>query len=173
MQAAFVLPQTFPVRRETLNYSGVAVGIVLMGIVIFWFLPGGLGARRWYRGERKTAKIGIDSVRQLYPSLASLIAHTPDFVLRFSACLPVLFGLPCLCICANYAKTACSKRWHVPKRKGVHSSAFYMPFVRLRETQEPTRHRNVSEMTAEASWKIESVMNVSRQILNTLSGTAD
>ena len=63
VQAAFVLPQTFPVRRETLNYSGVAVGIVMLGIFIFWFLPGGLGARRWYRGDRKTAKIGIDSVR--------------------------------------------------------------------------------------------------------------
>ncbi len=63
LQAAFVLPQTFPVTRDTLNYAGVAVGIVMLGTVIFWFLPGSLGARNWYRGEIKTARVGIDSVQ--------------------------------------------------------------------------------------------------------------
>ena len=62
-QGAFVLPQTFPVTRDTLNYAGVAVGIVMLGTVIFWFLPGGLGARNWYRGEIKTARVEFDSVR--------------------------------------------------------------------------------------------------------------
>ena len=62
-QAAFVLPQTFPVTRDTLNYAGVAVGIVMLGTVISWFLPGGLGARNWYRGEIKTARVQFDSVR--------------------------------------------------------------------------------------------------------------
>ncbi|CAK0783725.1 hypothetical protein CVIRNUC_006924 [Coccomyxa viridis] len=59
--AAFVLPQTFPVTVNTLNYAGVAVGIVMLAALLFWFLPFGLGARRWFRGEIKTAKIPFDS----------------------------------------------------------------------------------------------------------------
>ena len=62
VQAAFVLPQTFPVTVNTLNYAGVAVGIVMLAALLFWFLPFGLGARRWFRGEIKTAKIPFDSV---------------------------------------------------------------------------------------------------------------
>lgn len=62
VQAAFVLPQTFPVTVNTLNYAGVAVGIVMLATLLFWFLPFGLGARRWYRGDIKTAKIPFDSV---------------------------------------------------------------------------------------------------------------
>lgn len=77
-QAAFVLPQTFPVTRDTLNYAGVAVGIVMLGTVIFWFLPGGLGARKWYRGEIKTARVEFDSVRlRESPLSLSLPASIP------------------------------------------------------------------------------------------------
>ena len=67
VQAAFVLPQTFPVTVNTLNYAGVAVGIVMLAALLFWFLPFGLGARRWFRGEIKTAKIPFDSVRLRFP----------------------------------------------------------------------------------------------------------
>ncbi|CAL8461962.1 g1493 [Coccomyxa elongata] len=56
---AFVLPTTYPVTRETLNYSGVAVGIVMVGAVLVWFLPS-VGARHWYRGENKTYKPEAD-----------------------------------------------------------------------------------------------------------------
>ena len=62
VQAAFVLPQTFPVTVSTLNYAGVAVGIVMLAALLFWFLPFGLGARRWFRGEIKTARLPFDSV---------------------------------------------------------------------------------------------------------------
>ncbi len=64
MQAAFVLPQSFPVTSKTLNYSGVAVGIATLAAIFFWFLPFGLGARSWYRGKIETAKIDFDSVRK-------------------------------------------------------------------------------------------------------------
>ena len=57
-----MLPQTFPVTVDTLNYAGVAVGIVMVATLLFWFLPFGLGARRWYRGDIKTARIPFDSV---------------------------------------------------------------------------------------------------------------
>ena len=69
MQAVFVLPQTFPVTWKTLNYSGVAVGIVIVAAIFFWFLPGGFGARSWYRGKIETAKIDFDSVRGPNPIL--------------------------------------------------------------------------------------------------------
>jgi hypothetical protein len=41
---AFILPQLNPVTSETLNYSIVAVGIVLTYCLGFWLLS----ARRWY-----------------------------------------------------------------------------------------------------------------------------
>ena len=34
----------------------VAVGIVLVGTIVTWFLPCGLGARYWFRGELHTLK---------------------------------------------------------------------------------------------------------------------
>ena len=74
VQAAFVLPQTFPVTVNTLNYAGVAVGIVMLAALLFWFLPFGLGARRWFRGEIKTAKIPFDSVSHSSHNGASLPA---------------------------------------------------------------------------------------------------
>eukprot|EP00891_Asterochloris_glomerata_P001109 jgi/Astpho2/1109/e_gw1.00020.5.1_t len=52
--AVFVLPTAYPVTSETLNYSGVAVGIVLFGSLAWWFFPikSGrfAGARYWYTG---------------------------------------------------------------------------------------------------------------------------
>ena len=51
-QVAFVLPTSLPVTSETLNYAGVAVGIVLLGACAVWVLPR-IGARHWYRGELK------------------------------------------------------------------------------------------------------------------------
>ena len=65
-----MLPQTFPVTVNTLNYAGVAVGIVMLAALLFWFLPFGLGARRWFRGEIKTAKIPFDSVRLRFSQLS-------------------------------------------------------------------------------------------------------
>ena len=54
LQAVFVLPTAYPVTSETLNYSGVAVGIVLFGSLAWWFFPikSGrfAGARYWYTG---------------------------------------------------------------------------------------------------------------------------
>ncbi len=61
VQVAFVLPTTYPVTRETLNYSGVAVGIVMVGAVLVWFLPS-IGARHWYRGEIQTYKPDAEQV---------------------------------------------------------------------------------------------------------------
>lgn len=43
---AFVLPTMTPVDRETLNYSAVAVGIVLFYCFGMWFLS----ARKWFTG---------------------------------------------------------------------------------------------------------------------------
>jgi hypothetical protein len=47
-QAVFVMPTVFPVTTQTLNYAGVAVGIVLVGALLFWFMPF-IGGRNWYR----------------------------------------------------------------------------------------------------------------------------
>ena len=55
LQAIFVMPTAFPVSSENLNYSGVAVGIVLFGSLAWWFFPVRTGrfagARYWYTGE--------------------------------------------------------------------------------------------------------------------------
>ncbi len=61
VQVAFVLPTSYPVTRETLNYAGAAVGIVMVGAVLVWFLPR-VGARHWYRGEIQTYKPELEQV---------------------------------------------------------------------------------------------------------------
>ncbi|KAH6902590.1 APC amino acid permease [Coprinopsis sp. MPI-PUGE-AT-0042] len=43
---AFILPQVNPVNSETLNYAIVAVGIVIIYSVGFWFIS----ARKWFTG---------------------------------------------------------------------------------------------------------------------------
>ena len=93
VQAAFVLPQTFPVTSKTLNYSGVAVGIATLAAIFFWFLPGGLGARYWYRGKIETARIGFDSVR------------APPVVSRGIARFPFFDGM--LCMGVTHLPAAC------------------------------------------------------------------
>jgi hypothetical protein len=62
VQVAFVLPTSYPVTRETLNYAGVAVGIVVLGAFFIWFLPV-IGARHWFRGEIQTYKPEPETVR--------------------------------------------------------------------------------------------------------------
>lgn len=47
----FVLPTAYPVTEQTLNYAPVAVGTVLVGTLVAWFLPFGWGARSWFKGE--------------------------------------------------------------------------------------------------------------------------
>lgn len=62
VQVAFVLPTSYPVTTQTLNYSGVAVGMVMLGAILVWFLPR-VGARHWFRGESQTYKPQPDLVR--------------------------------------------------------------------------------------------------------------
>ena len=63
MQVVFVLPTAYPVTSVTLNYSPVAVGIVLVGALIVWFLPV-FGAHKWYHGAA-AAKGGLAKLRVL------------------------------------------------------------------------------------------------------------
>lgn len=55
----FCLPNETPVTSQTLNYTPVAVGIVLVWIFGTWFLS----ARKWFRGpirQIQAAELGID-----------------------------------------------------------------------------------------------------------------
>ncbi|KAF2479249.1 amino acid/polyamine transporter I [Neohortaea acidophila] len=55
----FCLPNETPVTSQTLNYTPVAVGIVLVWIFATWFLS----ARKWFRGpirQIQAAELGID-----------------------------------------------------------------------------------------------------------------
>jgi len=53
----FCLPTANPVTTETLNYTAVAVGIVLFGSLISWFL----WARRWFTGPvRQVQEVEVD-----------------------------------------------------------------------------------------------------------------
>ena len=51
LQIIFVLPTAYPITEQTLNYAPVAVGTVLVGTLVVWFLPFGWGARSWFKGE--------------------------------------------------------------------------------------------------------------------------
>ncbi|CCA73241.1 related to GABA transport protein [Serendipita indica DSM 11827] len=55
----FILPQVYPVTSQTLNYSIVAVGIVMAYAMGTWLLS----ARKWFEGPRRQialAELGID-----------------------------------------------------------------------------------------------------------------
>lgn len=57
----FCLPNANPVGRETLNYTPVAVGIVVVLILISWFAS----ARKWFVGpirqiELERAGVNVD-----------------------------------------------------------------------------------------------------------------
>ena len=60
--AVFVLPTAYPVTRLTLNYAPVAVGVVLVGTLLYWVLPG-VGARHWYRGAITTTHGGESELK--------------------------------------------------------------------------------------------------------------
>ncbi|BDA48244.1 Amino-acid permease BAT1 homolog [Coccomyxa sp. Obi] len=46
----FVLPDTYPIDLRTINYSPIAVGLVLVVLLATWFCPK-YGAQHWYRGK--------------------------------------------------------------------------------------------------------------------------
>lgn len=54
-QSIFVLPTSYPVTSNTLNYAPVAVGIVLLGSISWWVLPK-IGARGKYKGAAGMAQ---------------------------------------------------------------------------------------------------------------------
>lgn len=54
----FCLPELNPVNSQTLNYTPVAVGIVLVGILGSW-----IWARTWFTGPRRQIELeaaGVD-----------------------------------------------------------------------------------------------------------------
>ncbi|PSC69729.1 amino-acid permease BAT1-like protein isoform X2 [Micractinium conductrix] len=57
----FVLPTEFPVTKLNLNYAPVAVGVVLIFCTGWWWLPGKLGARTWFKGPQSQVLGGQDS----------------------------------------------------------------------------------------------------------------
>ncbi|KAL9583699.1 MAG: hypothetical protein Q9203_004967 [Teloschistes exilis] len=54
LSIVLLLPQVFPVTRETLNYSPICLGIVTCVSMMGWFLPFGWGGRHWFKGPNKT-----------------------------------------------------------------------------------------------------------------------
>lgn len=52
-QVIFMLPDTYPIDLKTINYSPLAVGVVLIVLLATWFWPR-LGARHWFRGKAHT-----------------------------------------------------------------------------------------------------------------------
>ena len=58
-QVIFVLPTELPVTRRTFNWAPVAVGAVLVGTLVSWSLPCGVGARHWFRGGKQTLLLDV------------------------------------------------------------------------------------------------------------------
>lgn len=61
-QAAFIVPNMYPVTSTNLNWTPVTVGIVLAVVLGAWFLPG-CGAAHWYQGKSHTLEEFHDVVR--------------------------------------------------------------------------------------------------------------
>ncbi|KAK3938979.1 amino acid/polyamine transporter I [Diplogelasinospora grovesii] len=49
-----LLPQLYPVTKETLNYAPICIGIVTIVSLVGWILPFGLGGRYWFTGPKRT-----------------------------------------------------------------------------------------------------------------------
>lgn len=64
----FVLPTVYPVTKDNLNYAGVAVGIVLVFTMGWWWAPGKLGARTWFTGPKAQVLEGQDSAFMCNPT---------------------------------------------------------------------------------------------------------
>ena len=77
-------------HADNLNYAGVAVGIVLVGALLSFFFPG-IGAYKWYRGERHT--IDDFSVSKLHGRHATGLGHASVF-LQCALLCPVEAPLP-------------------------------------------------------------------------------
>ncbi|KAH8902832.1 amino acid or gaba permease [Coniochaeta sp. PMI_546] len=52
--SVLLLPQLYPVTKETLNYAPVCIGIVTIVSLVGWVLPFGLGGRHWFTGPKRT-----------------------------------------------------------------------------------------------------------------------
>ena len=75
----FVLPTELPVTRGTFNWAPVAVGIVLVATLVSWYLPCGVGARHWFRGEKGTL---LDAWVRAHPTLVHPLAQRRTLVRR-------------------------------------------------------------------------------------------
>ncbi|KAH8892570.1 amino acid or gaba permease [Thozetella sp. PMI_491] len=49
-----LLPQLYPITKETLNYAPICIGIVTIVSLLGWVLPFGLGGMHWFKGPRRT-----------------------------------------------------------------------------------------------------------------------
>ena len=91
LQIIFVLPTAYPVTEQTLNYAPVAVGTVLVGTLVVWFLPFGWGARSWFKGElhnltRESSVCASDRLIQNLTSEDTMYAPQAPYL---ACCLPV------------------------------------------------------------------------------------
>ncbi|KAK9902831.1 hypothetical protein WJX75_007886 [Coccomyxa subellipsoidea] len=50
---SFILPTTYPISYENLNWTCATVGAVIIGVLASWFTPQ-IGARHWYHGKSHT-----------------------------------------------------------------------------------------------------------------------
>jgi Amino acid permease len=51
------LPQAYPITAENMNYSPIALGIVLVGSIAYWFIS----ARKWFKGMKKYVDIDAET----------------------------------------------------------------------------------------------------------------
>ncbi|KAK3374758.1 amino acid or gaba permease [Podospora didyma] len=49
-----LLPELYPVTKETLNYAPICIGIVTIVSLFGWILPLGLGGKDWFAGPKRT-----------------------------------------------------------------------------------------------------------------------
>ncbi|KAK9806414.1 hypothetical protein WJX73_003539 [Symbiochloris irregularis] len=82
--AVFVLPTSYPVTPSTLNYSGVAVGILLVCVVTWWWSPI-YGARDWYKGAKGAATSPLPCTALFEPRVLSFAQ--PSHLITSSACV--------------------------------------------------------------------------------------
>lgn len=51
--SAFLLPTLYPITWNTFNYAPVALGLVLLLVMLWWFLD----ARRWFKGPVRDSEM--------------------------------------------------------------------------------------------------------------------
>jgi hypothetical protein len=69
-QASFIMPTSYPIVLDNLNWTPITLGVTLLAVLVGWFMPR-YGAAMWYHGKSHT--LADDTAVSVLPHVAHVI----------------------------------------------------------------------------------------------------